>query len=396
MVSITLKDDTQRTRTLSPSIIMNKQKIYFPNLNGLRFIAAFLVIVQHIEQIKSIFKIENYWETVLFIDIIGKLGVVLFFVLSGFLITYLLLVEEQSFKQISIRKFYIRRMLRIWPLYFLIIILAFFVLPNIDLFTWPNYSKEVIHSNLFLKLLLYAVFFPNLAVQFLGIVPYATHTWSIGTEEQYYLIWPVILKYVKKNRIGLMIFIIAFYLSFKFFLQSPYLDILPFKDKISGFWALFNIDCMAIGGLFAVLLFQKNKLLKLLQNNFLFYSTTISTIILILNGVQIPNFHYEFYSILFGIIILNFATNDTIKISLENKIFNYLGNISYGLYMYHPIGIALALYLCRSLNVLTNWLIYPLSVIVTILLAGLSYKYFESFFLRFKDKFSNIISGSRN
>jgi len=70
---------------------MRKQKIYFPNLNGLRFIAAFLVIIHHIEQTKSIFKIENYWGAIPFIGIIGKLGVVLFFVLSGFLITYLLL-----------------------------------------------------------------------------------------------------------------------------------------------------------------------------------------------------------------------------------------------------------------------------------------------------------------
>ena len=114
-----------------------------------------------------------------------------------------------------------------------------------------------------------------------------------------------------------------------------------------------------------------------------------------LKGVYVPYFHYEFYSVLFGIIILNFATNDTIKISLENNTLNYLGNISYGLYMYHPIGIVLALYICKSNNALTNWIIYPCSIVLTILLAGLSYKYFESFFLKFKDKFSNVISGRK-
>jgi peptidoglycan/LPS O-acetylase OafA/YrhL len=86
---------------------MDKQRVYFPNLNGLRFIAAFLVIIHHIEQFKAIFKLDNYWETVPFIEVIGFLGVVLFFVLSGFLITYLLLAEESSFKAISIRRFYI-------------------------------------------------------------------------------------------------------------------------------------------------------------------------------------------------------------------------------------------------------------------------------------------------
>jgi len=172
-----------------------------------------LVIIHHIEQIKSIYKIENYFETIPFVGIIGKLGVVLFFVLSGFLITYLLLTEEDRFKTISIKKFYVRRILRIWPLYFFIIILAFLVLPNIDLFTLPGYGKEVIYKDLLLKLFLYVIFFPSLVLSLLGIVPYASHTWSIGTEEQYYLVWPVILKYFKKNRLLLMLLIILFYLG---------------------------------------------------------------------------------------------------------------------------------------------------------------------------------------
>lgn len=373
---------------------MDKQKIYFPNLNGLRFIAAFLVIIHHIEQIKSISKIDNYSETIPFVGIIGKLGVVLFFVLSGFLITYLLLAEDHSFKNISIRKFYIRRMLRIWPLYFLIIILAFLILPNIDLFTLPGYGKEVIYSNLLLKLFLYAIFFPNLVLSLLGVVPYASHTWSIGTEEQYYLVWPIILKYFKKYRIILMLIIIIFYLVFNKLLSTHYSDILPYKSVIRAFWSSFNIDCMAIGGIYAILLFQKNKFLKLIQNNTVFYITIILATFLMLKGIYIPYIHYEFYSVLFGIIILNFASNDNIKISLENKVLNYLGNITYGLYMYHPIGIVLALAISISIDFTTNWLIYPLSFILTIIIAGLSYKYFEAFFLKFKNKFSNIISGN--
>ena len=114
-----------------------------------------------------------------------------------------------------------------------------------------------------------------------------------------------------------------------------------------------------------------------------------------LKGIYIPYIHYEFYSVLFGIIILNFASNDKIKISLENRLFNYLGNISYGLYMYHPIGIVLAIAISISIGLTTNWLIYPLSFTLTIIIAGLSYKYFESFFLKFKDKFSIVLSGNR-
>jgi peptidoglycan/LPS O-acetylase OafA/YrhL len=373
---------------------VKKQKIHFPNLNGLRFIAAFLVIIHHVEQFKSISKIENYWGAIPFIGIIGKLGVILFFVLSGFLITYLLLAEENSFKKISIKKFYMRRILRIWPLYFLIIILAFVVLPNIDLFTLPGYSKDVIYSNLAWKLILYAIFFPNLVLSLLGIVPYASHTWSIGTEEQFYLVWPVILKYIKKHRILLMVGIIISYLAIKFFLLTSFGNYIPYSNVIRAFWNSFPIDCMAIGGLYSILLFQKSKYLKYIIRNDLFYFSICLVTLFMIKGVYIPYIHYEFYSVFFGLIIINFAVNKKIKISLENTILNYLGNISYGLYMCHPIGIVLALYISLSFNIHTNWLIYPLSLILTITMAGLSYKYFESFFLKFKVRFSKILSGN--
>jgi len=373
---------------------MDKQKIYFPNLNGLRFIAAFLVIVHHIEQIKATLKIDSYWGTIPFIEVIGKLGVLLFFVLSGFLITYLLLAEEDSFKTISIRKFYIRRMLRIWPLYFLIIVLAFLILPNISLFTLPGHTKDMLYSNLIWKLFLFIIFFPNLCLSLFGIIPYASHTWSIGTEEQYYLVWPVILKYFKKYRIILMLLIIFCYLLFAKFLNTSYSDFLPYKNVVQRFWGSFNIDCMAIGGIYAIILFQKNKLINVLANTYLFYFTILLVSALMIKGTYSPYVHSESYSVLFGIIILNFAHNKKIKISLENKILNYLGNISYGLYMYHPIGIVLALSIGISFDLTTNWFVYPISFILIILLAGLSHKYYEKYFLKFKYKFSNIISGN--
>lgn len=372
---------------------MIKQKIYFPNLNGLRFIAVFLVIIHHIEQLKSIFKMDNYWGKIPFIEIIGKLGVVLFFVLSGFLITYLLLAEEQLLKRISVREFYIRRILRIWPLYFLIIILAFFVLPNIDIFVLPGFDKSVIYSDFLAKLLLYIFFFPNLVLTLLGVVPYASHTWSIGTEEQYYLVWPILLKIFKKSRLTIMLAIIVLYLVIGKMLLTHYSDNVPYVGVIKAFWSTFNIDCMAIGGLFAILLFNNSKFLKFLQNDVLFYATIIIVSVLMLKGVYIPYFHFEFYALLFGIIILNFASNKKIKISLENKVLNFLGNISYGLYMYHPIGIVLAIVISLSIDLKTNWFIYPISFLTTIAMAWLSYKYFESYFLKLKNRFSYIISG---
>ena len=100
------------------------KKIFFPNLNGVRAIAAFMVIVYHVEDIKELFGLPNFPHHDPMGNDLGGLGVTLFFVLSGFLITYLLLNEKSACGTVSLRDFYIRRVLRIWPLYYLIVVFA--------------------------------------------------------------------------------------------------------------------------------------------------------------------------------------------------------------------------------------------------------------------------------
>jgi peptidoglycan/LPS O-acetylase OafA/YrhL len=377
-------------------------RIYFPNLNGLRFIAALLVIVHHIEQIKYIYNLPNNFSSS-FVQIIGELGVILFFVLSGFLITYLLLEEEKRTGTIAVRDFYLRRILRIWPLYFLIVFAALFILPNIPLFVLPGYAREAVYEDLPSKILLYVFFLPNLVSPLFGIVPYASLTWSIGTEEQFYLIWPPILKFTRKYRIVLMFLIVAGYLLFARALFSSRTDFLPLKYELNLFWQTFNIASMAIGGFFALLLHSGSPALKVFLNKYLFYVVLGGTSWLLYRGVYFPHitvnempFPYlykEFYSFWFGIIILNFAANKDIFLSLEARPLSYLGRISYGLYMYHSIGIVLALQTARWLGASSNALIYALSLILTVLLAGISYRYFESYFLSLKTSFTKVSSG---
>ena len=111
-------------------------------------------------------------------------------------------------------------------------------------------------------------------------------------------------------------------------------------------------------------------------------------------GLNFPFINSIVYSGLYGIILLNFAANRSIKISLENKVLNYLGNISYGLYMLHPIGITLAIKLSMKLNIGNNFVIYPLAIIFTITLASLSYYWYESYFMKLKSRFAIVKSGS--
>ena len=380
----------------------NVERVYFPNLNGLRFIAALMVIVHHIEQYKSMYGLPNNFSSTT-IQIFGELGVVLFFVLSGFLITYLLLEEENQTNTIAIRDFYVRRILRIWPLYFLIVILALLVLPNIPMFVLPEYDRAEVYSHLPGKIFLYLFFLPNLVSPLFGIVPYASLTWSIGTEEQFYLTWPVLLKNIKKYRLLLMFVIVAGYLLFARALYSSRTDFLPFKYELTAFWSTFNIDCMAIGGFFAMLYHAQAPLLRFFQNKYLFYFALAFASLMIYQGIYFPilmvndiKFEYlfkEFYAVWFGIIILNFATNQDIRISLESKVLRYLGKISYGLYMYHPICIVIVMNIALAFKQTSDWALYPLTLLAVILVAGASYKYFESYFLKFKQKFSTILSG---
>ena len=110
----------------------NKKGIFFKGLNELRAIAALAVVFHHIESYKSedsLASVIHIPQLSYFVSNLGNHGVHLFFVLSGFLITYLLFVEQERFGKINVKDFYIRRVLRIWPLYYLIVFLSFFIVP---------------------------------------------------------------------------------------------------------------------------------------------------------------------------------------------------------------------------------------------------------------------------
>jgi peptidoglycan/LPS O-acetylase OafA/YrhL len=330
-----------------------------------------------------------------FIYVIGKLGVIMFFVLSGFLISYLLFKEQEVTGTVSIKDFYIRRILRIWPLYFLIILSAFFIFPFIDFFTLDAYPKSVVWNRLVYKLVLYALFLPNVVLNVLGVIPYASQAWSIGAEEQFYLVWPGLNKVVK-NKWLLMISVIFFYLLIKF---SVY-HILPPGRVLTVFNALWEstpIDCMAIGGFFAVIINENDAFVivirKILFSKPLQWLTLIITLAMVAKGVQIPYFQNEVYAVLFGTLICNLAANKQRIFSMENVWTNYLGKISYGMYMYHSIAIVFSIRLLMKLNILHDATLYPLVFALVVLISTVSYDSFEKKFINRKAKYSKLISG---
>ncbi|GAB3342707.1 acyltransferase [Larkinella ripae] len=348
------------------------------------------MIVHHIEQIKLIFKVDNYWHLP-FVDLIGKLGVVLFFVLSGFLITYLLMQERAITGTISIRHFYLRRVLRIWPLYYLIVMLGLFILPHIPFFEVPIYS-DLLHRSFFIKVLLLLLILPNLVAT---PIPHINQTWSIGVEEQFYAFWPLLMKKIGHPlRVALGTIVVYLLIKFSLLLLPVFGVTGGPVDFATKFWLSFNVDCMAIGGVIAwALFYRREAILRVLFSRWTQITVYLLTAFMIIRGVEIPYLHQEVYACLFAVIILNLAANKQTLIRLEHPVLHYLGKISFGIYMYHMIAIIIAFKVLQPIAPGNNWLLYSASILLTILLAAASYEWFERRFIKAKVKYSKVVSG---
>jgi peptidoglycan/LPS O-acetylase OafA/YrhL len=221
---------------------------YFPALDELRFLAAFAIVILHVEDFKDLHGYANCLEAVKPL----RMGVTFFFVLSGFLITYLLLAERKESRTVAVGSFYMRRALRIWPLYFVIVALGLFVLPWIR-GIGVGQLTDLVWTDLPLKALVFGLFLPNLALILYPAVPYAAQTWSIGVEEQFYLTWPLLFKFLGRAWIGMIAVVVAA-------AGARILAAHVLEDKaLTQFLTLTRIGCMAIGGLAAYLVFHEHR-----------------------------------------------------------------------------------------------------------------------------------------
>lgn len=324
------------------------------------------------------------------------LGVILFFVLSGFLISYLFFREQSNTGDINIRKFYIRRILRIWPLYFFIILLSLFVLPYIQFLHYPGAAFLDMETKIYKALPLYMLFLPNLVMVAINSIPFCSQTWSIGVEEQFYLIWPILNKYFK-SKLGIAVFVVILYLIIKFMIL---LNVIGSGQNslFFQFWESMPIQFMAIGSFFAYLAYFDTKLTIAFKRFFyhpIFQILTVLVIIICLTlDLKVKYFNLEMYAMLFGIVILNASTGTSNIFKLNNTILRYLGKISYGLYMYHFVCIVFVIQLLSKWNLNNEiFLVYISVLLSTILVSSISYRTIEHYFLRYKSRFSIIASG---
>ncbi|PWK17013.1 peptidoglycan/LPS O-acetylase OafA/YrhL [Arcicella aurantiaca] len=376
------------------------QPVYFPNLNGVRFIAAFSVLIHHTEQIKYLMGFENNYGN-FFIKNMGKLGVGLFFVLSGFLITYLLFSEKKRRGDISAKDFYIRRILRIWPLYFIIVLLGFFVFPAIPIFNEPLRDQYYFDADFFKRLPFFLLFLPNIGFVFYRSPYLCAQTWSVGVEEQFYAIWPWIIK--SKNPLKTFIKLLVGFLTILgliwlyIFKISDFTEETKFKiqEGLALFFSQFRILTMMIGGIGAYLVFtKKEKILSILFRKDVQIIVYAILALMLGTGFHVPGFNMEFYGFFFCFFILNVSQNPNSIIYLEQKIIHYLGKISYGIYIYHPAVIVLCIntihyFFGDGINhQLFNFILYPTAILLTIMVCEISFRYIETPLLKLKDRFN--------
>ncbi len=371
---------------------MQKQKIFFPNLDGLRFFSFLIVFFAHSFNADNVAIKETTWykfiKVRMFTD--GDIGVSFFFVLSGFLISYLLLKEKEITGKIDVKSFYIRRILRIWPLYYLMVIFGFLVFPYLKLYFGlvPDETADPLLCSTFLNNFDRMHHIPDASV--LAVL------WSVAIEEQFYLIWPLLLFVVRPKYYK--------YLFMNIIFISTLFRILYMHKIAIDVHTLGVIADMAVGGLGAFMVLTSRTFLNKIINlpKYIIIIPYVLTIVFIVFKNEI--FQYDVMLVLkrvimagtFILIILeqNYSQNSFFKIG-NWKIISRLGKYTYGLYCLHEIGILFCLTLLRkfSLNQY-GWQMWfleiPLSLFFSIVISWLSFTYFESWFLKLKLKFSYI------
>jgi peptidoglycan/LPS O-acetylase OafA/YrhL len=383
---------------------MQHTKIFFPNLDGLRFFAFFVVFINHVtgstgyltnNQWFNFFRSHFLWN--------GDLGVSFFFVLSGFLITYLLLEEKKITGKINVFHFYIRRILRIWPLYFLIVALCLLVFPLFDDYIAYRFPIGVSIDDL--NPWFYLTFTGNFDFIYNGVSNFLIGVlWSVSIEEQFYLLWPLVIAITpRKYLLPLFVSIITGSILFRFFYANG--DIMIIK-----YHSLSCVSDLATGAVIAYLA-TKETFIERLRNIAKYKIIFIYLIILLFIPLRFYVWklgeYYVFassivpviFSFLFAFIILeqNYAGQSFYKMS-NSKIFSSLGKFTYGMYCFHMIVLFLVLYILDyfGMNVIRmNKYGLIISAVLglsfTILISKLSYRYFESNFLRLKGRFSRIV-----
>ena len=368
-------------------------RIFFPNLDGLRFMAFFSVFLYHSFYTADVGVADSgFYQSFYLLTRSGHLGVNFFFVLSGFLITYLLLAEKQLNSRIAIGAFYVRRILRIWPLYFVVVIIGFFVMPLLKAHFGQHPSAETA------KLSYFVLFLANFNDMYYGCqTPTLTLLWSVSVEEQFYLLWPLLIALVPARQLGWLFGVLGL-LSLSF--RAVYVH----DFKMLNLHTLSVIGDMNMGGLAAWLCFRDEWLTTRVAAlpRWAIGLGYVLGIGLIATRAYFSQF--EGYLVLdrlllamfFAFVLLeqNYARHSFFKMA-KFRLLSYWGTYTYGLYCLHYIALLAAIQLLHrlGLNNTAFGVVVGDNAVALLLALGMSwvsYNFYEKPFLKLKHRFEFI------
>lgn len=347
---------------------------YLPSLDGLRGLAVLAVIFYHCFPSLIVFRL-------------GWTGVDLFFVLSGFLITGILCDTKSSQGYYS--NFIFRRILRIFPLYYFVLIVVFFILPKYLPFILGHdfgyYENRQFYFWLYFQNWLYSVDgFPKNHL--------LIHFWSLAVEEQFYIFWPLVVKLLSLKRL-LKVSILAIGISFLF---RTYGFVFGFQPEFQYMSTLARIDALLIGACIAILVrFNLRILLRMVRP--VFWSSIIVVVGFIaytrrINFLSLP-YVYTVIDLFCGALLvmcLSPARENVFSRSFNNPLLRQVGKYSYGLYIYHYIiyNLALNIFSERIFSLWAEIALGVLVIVISFIISILSYRWLEIPFLRLKKYFT--------
>jgi peptidoglycan/LPS O-acetylase OafA/YrhL len=361
-------------------------RFYRPELDGLRFYAFAGVFVCHTLPLDDAsYRALHLPAPWLWLAVVraGMSGVDLFFALSAFLITSLLLKERRETGRVSLRLFYLRRILRIWPLYFLVVALGVVLalaVPKLQPLPWRLVAGYV----LFVSNWMYPFFAPVRSI--------CAPLWTVSIEEQFYLLWPALLKVLQRRGI-----VVAAITTIVLATLSQVGIVLT---GVGWGYLYYGSASRATSFAMGILLACGADRLPKLTSGFRFMLVTggiggwIFAAARLNDQPGAPGMH-----VVLGRLIISFASAAILYGCLysSNKLLGggavvRLGKISYGLYMWHFTGLFIAYCLTGLVHGWQRSGSVALGFVMTLLLAFASYRWVESPFLRLKDRFTTVFS----
>jgi peptidoglycan/LPS O-acetylase OafA/YrhL len=381
------------------------KRFYLPQLDGIRWLAFLLVFVHHAPPAAHLFQPGSVGARVCGrIQEFGWIGVDLFLVLSAYLITTLLLLEHAETGRIALRDFYVRRILRIWPIYYLMLAVGFVLLPALGYFA-PTFDEPrygVMVSRYLVPLL---TFFGNFAIGKYLWAPVWTldHLWTIALEEQFYIVWPPLLMLLLRGPRRLVWGVLPLLLASTIATRAYLVE----HSSFPMLWTntASRLDPLLAG--IALALYRRSRpvqrkgawgALEFLAG------CAVAGSIAFGPKVNVHSYHqvWQFAATALGFTLTIDAAlgSGPVAWAFSRRWIAWLGRLTYGLYVYHILSLQIGGQLAGKLSAWLGlkhpavlWLVSAtLSLAMAIAIATLSYYTIERFFLRLKGRFTHVQS----